>query len=59
MRISYTVRIKAKNGTDAQLQDLVELCETKSPVGDTFKKNVSLELKPIIEKLLLGFNEKY
>ena len=48
-QINYTVRIKAKNATKAQLEDLVKLCESASPVGDTLTRNVALKLSAIIE----------
>ncbi|MDG6909151.1 MAG: OsmC family protein [Nitrososphaerota archaeon] len=48
-QVSYTVRIKAKNATKAQLEDLVKLCETASPVGDTLSRSVELKLNAIIE----------
>lgn len=48
-QISYTVRIRAKNATDDQLKDLVKLCETASPVGDTLSRNVALRLDTVIE----------
>ena len=48
-QISYTVRIKAKNATKAQLRDLVKLCETASPVGDTLSRKVVQKLNVIIE----------
>ena len=48
-QVSYTVRIKAKNATNAQLEDLVKLCETASPVGDTLSRGVVLKLNAIIE----------
>ena len=48
-QIDYTVRIKAKNATRTQLEDLVKLCETASPVGDTLSRSVGLRLNTIIE----------
>lgn len=47
--IRYTARIKAKNATEEQLRDLLGVCETASPVGDTLSRRVSLKLEPIIE----------
>jgi uncharacterized OsmC-like protein len=47
--VEYTVRIKAKNATKDQLENLVRLCETASPVGDTLACPVSLKLKTVIE----------
>jgi uncharacterized OsmC-like protein len=47
--VEYTVRIKAKNATKEQLMDLVQLCETASPVGDSLARNVSLRLNAVIE----------
>jgi uncharacterized OsmC-like protein len=48
-QIDYTVRIRAKNATKDQLEDLVKLCETVSPVGDTLSRNVMLKLNVVIE----------
>lgn len=48
-KINYTVRIKAKNATRSQLEDLVKLCETASPVGDTLAKKVALKLNVVVE----------
>jgi uncharacterized OsmC-like protein len=48
-QIGYTVRIRAKNATKDQLEDLVKLCETASPVGDTLSRNVMLNLNVVIE----------
>jgi uncharacterized OsmC-like protein len=47
--VEYTVRIKAKNATKEQLMNLVRLCETASPVGDTLARPVSLKLNTVIE----------
>jgi len=47
--IAYTVKIKAKNVTPEQVKDLVHLCETHSPVGDSLARAVPLELKLEIE----------
>lgn len=43
--IGYTVRIKAKNATPEQVRELVNLCETHSPVGDSLARSVPLELR--------------
>jgi uncharacterized OsmC-like protein len=48
--VKYTVRIKSKNATEEQLRDLVKLCETSSPVGDTFSRAVHLSMNVVIEK---------
>jgi TusA-related sulfurtransferase/uncharacterized OsmC-like protein len=48
--VKYIVRIKSKKATEEQLQDLVKLCETSSPVGDTFSRAVHLSLEVVIEK---------
>ncbi len=48
-RVAYTVHIKAKNATAAQLKDLVKLCETHSPVGDSLARAVLLSLKVEVE----------
>lgn len=48
-KIGYTVRIKAKNATPEQLRELVKLCETHSPVGDSLARAVPLELKVEVE----------
>lgn len=47
--VGYTVRIKAKNATAEQLKDLVRLCETHSPVGDSLARAVPLTLKIEVE----------
>jgi len=47
--VEYTVRIKAKNATPEQLRDLVSLCETASPVGDTLVRPVNVSLHTVIE----------
>jgi TusA-related sulfurtransferase/uncharacterized OsmC-like protein len=48
--IKYTVKIKSKNASEAQLRDLVKLCETSSPVGDTFSRAVHLSMSVVTEK---------
>ena len=48
-RVEYTIRIKAKNATPRQLKRLTRLCETASPVGDTLKRKVPVELKVVVE----------
>ncbi|HYB76130.1 MAG TPA: OsmC family protein [Nitrososphaerales archaeon] len=47
--ISYTVRIKSKKASKEQLAELTRLCETASPVGDTFSRRVPLKLDVIVE----------
>jgi len=47
--VEYTVRIKAKNATPEQVRDLVSLCETSSPVGDTLMRPVKVKLHTVIE----------
>lgn len=44
-KVEYTVRIKSKNATREQLEDLAELCETSSPVGSTFARSVPISMK--------------
>ena len=48
-RVEYTIKIKAKNATPRQLKRLTRLCETDSPVGDTLKRKVPVELKVVVE----------
>lgn len=48
-KVGYTVRIKAKNATPEQLKELVKLCETHSPVGDSLARAVPLTLKIEVE----------
>lgn len=43
--VRYIVRIKAPAATEDQLVRLRELCETGSPVGDTFERVVPLTLE--------------
>jgi len=43
-KINFNVKIKAKNATPEQLQDLVKICETVSPVGDTITREVPFKL---------------
>jgi uncharacterized OsmC-like protein len=47
--VDYTVRIKAKNATPEEVRDLVGLCETASPVGDTLMRPVKVALHTVIE----------
>jgi TusA-related sulfurtransferase/uncharacterized OsmC-like protein len=47
--VRYTVKIKSSNASEAQLRDLVRLCETSSPVGDTFSRAVRLSMTAEIE----------
>jgi TusA-related sulfurtransferase/uncharacterized OsmC-like protein len=44
-RIEFTVRIKSTNATREQLEDLVGLCETSSPVGSTYSRSVPISMK--------------
>ena len=48
-KIQYTLKIKAKNAAREQLEDLAKLCETSSPVGNTFTRTVPISMKLIIE----------
>ena len=48
-KVKYVVKIKSKNATEEQLRDLVKLCETSSPVGDTFSSAVRLSMDVVIE----------
>ena len=48
-KIEYAVRIKSKNATREQLEELVKLCETSSPVGDTFTRPVPISMRVAIE----------
>ncbi|HKW05759.1 MAG TPA: OsmC family protein [Nitrososphaerales archaeon] len=48
-RVEYTVKIKSRNATMEQLEDLAKLCETSSPVGDTFSRSVPTSLKLKLE----------
>lgn len=47
--VDYTVRIKARNATPDQVLDLVKLCETASPVGETLARPVNVTLHTVIE----------
>ncbi len=47
--VDYTVRIRAKNATRDQVRDLVSLCETASPVGDTLMRPVNVTLHTVVE----------
>lgn len=47
--VDYTVRIKAKNATPDQVRDLVSLCETLSPVGDTLMRPGNVTLHTVVE----------
>ena len=47
--VDHTVRIKAKNAAPDQVRDLVSLCETVSPVGDTLKRPVNVTLHTVVE----------
>ena len=44
-RIAYTVRLKTRGGTSAQLAELRRACEQASPVGDTLQRQVALSLR--------------
>lgn len=48
-QVDYTVRIKASNATPEQLRELVDLCETASPVGDTLMRPVKVRLQTVVE----------
>jgi uncharacterized OsmC-like protein len=43
-RIAYTVRLKTRGATPAQLEELRVACEADSPVGDTLKRQVEITL---------------
>ncbi len=43
------VRIKAKNASKEQIEELVKLCEMASPTGDTHPRSVPMTHKAIIE----------
>jgi len=44
-RMAYTVRLKTRGGTSAQLAELRQACEQASPVGDTLQRHVELSLR--------------
>jgi uncharacterized OsmC-like protein len=44
-RIAYTVRLKTRGGTSAQLSHLRRACEQASPVGDTLQRYVAISLR--------------
>ena len=44
-RIAYTIRLKTRGGTSAQLAELRRACEQASPVGDTLQRQVALSLR--------------
>lgn len=48
-KIEYTLRIKSKNATKDQLEDLAKLCETSSPVADSFARSVPIAMKLVLE----------
>lgn len=48
--LGYTVRIKGKNATREQVEELVKLCETSSPVGETLTRKVPVHLDYVIEE---------
>ena len=43
--IDYVVRIKAPGITQEQIDYLIERCEISSPVGDTLRRSIPLNLK--------------
>lgn len=49
-KIEYTVKMNARNATPEQLRDLLKLCETASPVGDTLAQRVPITMKLSIEQ---------
>lgn len=48
-RVNYTLKIKSRNASEEQLRDLAKLCETSSPVGDTFARAVPISMKVVVE----------
>lgn len=48
-KIGYTIKIKAKNATPEQLQNLAKICQTASPVGDSLIRSVAIAQRIIIE----------
>ena len=44
-RIAYTIRLKTRGGTSAQLAELRRACEQASPVGDTLQRHVAVSLQ--------------
>jgi uncharacterized OsmC-like protein len=44
-RVSYTVRLKARNATPEQLAQLREACAHGSPVGDTLERSVPVSFE--------------
>ena len=44
-RTEYTLKMKSKNATKAQLEALAKLCESSSPVRDTFARSVPISMK--------------
>jgi uncharacterized OsmC-like protein len=44
-RVSYTVRLKARNATPEQLAELRQACADASPVGDTLQRNVPVDFE--------------
>lgn len=48
-KVEYTLTIRSKNATHQQLQDLAKLCESSSPVGDTFARPVPISMRIVIE----------
>lgn len=43
-RMAYTVRVRAPHATDAELTALREACERDSPVADTLRRRVGLDV---------------
>jgi uncharacterized OsmC-like protein len=44
-QVSYTVRLKTKGATSAQIAELRRACEEASPVGDTLQRSVPVSLE--------------
>lgn len=43
-RIGYTIRVRAPQATDEQVEALKTVCERSSPVGDSLSRRIPLEL---------------
>jgi hypothetical protein len=44
-QIAYTVRLKTRGGTPAQLAQLRDACEHASPIADTLRRSVPLTMR--------------
>ncbi|MFQ5986323.1 MAG: OsmC family protein [Thermoplasmata archaeon] len=44
-RIGYTIRLRAPDASDEQVEELKAMCERSSPVGDSLTRRVPLTLK--------------